>query len=295
MLYKQIAQNKRKTAILMVVFVIILALVGAGISYLVGVKPTFGISWAIIGSIIYLFIVLLDPASLVMSLNHAQPIHEQDDPELWHVVEDMAMVAQVPMPNIYLINDKSPNAFATGRDPKHSSIAVTSGLRERLDRSELEGVIGHEISHIKNYDIIVSTVGVVLVGVISFLSDIGSRLIWWGIDNDDDDNNSILVTIFKIVSVIFVLLLGPIAAILAQMALSRNREFLADASSVKLTRNPQGLITALEKISNSAPMKQADRSSAGLYIEDPFKTKSFSRLLDTHPPTEERIARLKKM
>lgn len=295
MLYQQIARNKRKTATLLVVFIIILALVGAGIGYLLGSRPLTGVIWAVIASIIYLLIVLHNPANLVMSLNHAQEIDEQQDPELWHIVQDMAMVAQVPMPKVYIINDDSPNAFATGRDPKHSSVAVTSGLRKMLDRSELEGVLGHEISHIKNYDILVSTIGVVLVGVISFLSDWGSRLIWWGVDKDDDDDNSIFSIIFKIVAIAFVLILGPLAAALAQMALSRNREFLADASSVKLTRNPQGLITALQKISNSEPMKAADRSSAGLYIEDPFKKRSFNSLFDTHPPTEERIRRLKQM
>ena len=296
MLYQQIAQNKRKTAFLMITFVIILALVGAGIGYLIGGKPLIGIIWAVIGRVIYLFIVLRNPANLVMNLNHAQEIHEQDDPELWHIIEDMAMVAQVPMPRVYIINDESPNAFATGRDPQHSSVAVTSGLRKRLDRSELEGVLGHELSHIKNYDILVSTIGVVLVGVISFLSDLGSNLIWWGgLGKDDDDDDNILTMVLKIVSILFVLILGPIAAALAQMALSRNREFLADASSVKLTRNPQGLIRALEKISNSQPMKKADRSSAGMYIEDPFKKRSFNSLFDTPPPTEERIKRLKKM
>lgn len=296
MLYQQIARNKRKTAFLMIAFIIILALVGAGIGYLTGGKPLIGIIWAIIGSLIYLLIVLRNPANLVMSLNHAQEIHEQDDPELWHIVEDMTMVAQVPMPRVYIIDDESPNAFATGRDPQHSSVAVTRGLRERLDRSELEGVLGHEISHIKNYDILVSTIGVVLVGVISFLSDLGSNLIWWGFDkNDDDNDDNVLAIVFKVVSILFVLILGPIAAVLAQMALSRNREFLADASSVKLTRNPQGLITALEKISDSQPMKKADRSSAGLYIEDPFKKRSFNSLFDTHPPTKERIKRLKEM
>lgn len=296
MLYQQIARNKRKTAILMIIFIIILALVGAGIGYLLGNRPLTGVIWAIIASLIYLLIVLRNPANLVMSLNHAQEIDEQQDPELWHIVQDMAMVAQVPMPRVYIINDASPNAFATGRDPKHSSVAVTSGLRKMLDRSELEGVLGHEISHIKNYDILVSTIGVVLVGVISFLSDWGSHLIWWGVDKDDDDNdNNVFAIVFKIVAIAFVLILGPLAAALAQMALSRNREFLADASSVKLTRNPQGLITALQKISNSEPMKAADRSSAGLYIEDPFKKKSFSSLFDTHPPTEERIRRLKQM
>ncbi|CCI81448.1 zinc metalloprotease HtpX [Lactobacillus hominis] len=300
MLYQQIAQNKRKTAFLLIIFIIILALVGAGLGYMINNEPLVGIIWAVIGSLIYLFIVLQNPANLVMDLNHAQEIKEQDDPELYHVVQDMALAAQVPMPRVYLINDPSPNAFATGRDPKHSSVAVTKGLREKLNREELEGVLGHELSHVRNYDILVSTIGVVLVAVISFIASFASRYFWWfgPSDSRDDDRESsnAIEMIFKLVAIVFVLILGPLAASLAQMALSRNREYLADAGSVELTRNPQGLISALEKISNSGPMKQADRSSAGMYIENPFKNgHGFSSLFDTHPPTSERIKRLEKM
>lgn len=300
MLYNQIAQNKRKTAFLLIIFVLILALVGAGLGYMIGNEPVVGIIWAVIGSLIYLAIVLHNPANLVMDLNHAQEIKESDDPELWHIVEDMALVAQVPMPRVYIIDDPSPNAFATGRDPKHSSVAVTRGLRERLNREELEGVLGHELSHVRNYDILVSTIGVVLVAVISFIASFASRYFWWfgpsSRDDDRDNNSSAIEMIFKLVAIVFVLILGPLAASLAQMALSRNREYLADAGSVELTRNPQGLISALKKISDSGPMKQADRSSAGMYIENPFKNgHGFSSLFDTHPPTSERIKRLEKM
>lgn len=167
-----------------------------------------------------------------------------------------------------------------------------------MNREELEGVLGHEISHIRNYDILVSTVAAVLVGVISYLSGIASRYIWW-IDDDrdrDNDNGNTIVVIFKIVAIIFVLILGPICASLAQMALSRNREYLADASSVELTRNPHGLISALAKIDGSDPMKTADPSSAGMYIEDPLRKRhGFSHLFDSHPATSERIKRLEKM
>ena len=234
-----------------------------------------------------------DPANMVMSLNHAQEIHEQDNPQLWHIIEDMAMVGRVPMPRVFIINDPSPNAFATGRDPDHSAVAVTQGLLDMMDREELEGVLGHEISHIRNYDIRLSTIAVVLVGVISFLSGLASRFIWFGGSDDDDDNNNAFEMIFKVVAIVFVLILGPLSASLAQMALSRNREFLADASSVELTRNPQGLISALEKIEGSQPIKQADRSSSGMYIENPFKHSG--SLFDTHPPTAERIKRLQQM
>ena len=293
MLYQQIARNKRKTVVVMAAFVIILTLVGAGFGYFFSNTPWTGIFIALIGSLTYLFLVMRDPANMVMSLNHAQEIHEQDNPQLWHIVEDMAMVGRVPMPRVFIINDPSPNAFATGRDPDHSAVAVTQGLLDMMDREELEGVLGHEISHIRNYDIRLSTIAVVLVGVISFLSGLASRFIWFGGSDDDDDNNNAFEMIFKVVAIVFVLILGPLSASLAQMALSRNREFLADASSVELTRNPQGLISALEKIEGSQPMKQADRSSSGMYIENPFKHSG--SLFDTHPPTAERIKRLQQM
>lgn len=293
MLYQQIARNKRKTVVVMAAFVIILTLVGAGFGYLFSNTPWTGIFIALIGSLTYLFLVMRDPANMVMSLNHAQEIHEQDNPQLWHIVEDMAMVGRVPMPRVFIINDPSPNTFATGRDPDHSAVAVTQGLLDMMDREELEGVLGHEISHIRNYDIRLSTIAVVLVGVISFLSGLASRFIWFGGSDDDDDNNNAFEMIFKVVAIVFVLILGPLSASLAQMALSRNREFLADASSVELTRNPQGLISALEKIEGSQPMKQADRSSSGMYIENPFKHSG--SLFDTHPPTAERIKRLQQM
>lgn len=284
MLYQQIARNKRKTAFLLVIFVIILALVCGGLGYLINGEPFFGIAIALIGSLIYLFIVLQNPGNLVMSMNHGREIHEEDDPELWHIVEDMALAGQVPMPRVFIIDDPSPNAFATGRDPKHSYVAVTTGLRERLNR------ISHEISHIRNYDILVSTIGVALAVVISFISNFASRIWWWGGNSDRDDRDSSpLEANFKVVAIVFTLILGP----LAQMALSRNREYLADAGSVELTRNPQGLISALEKISNSEPMKDPDPSSAGLYIENPLHNRGLSSLFDTHPPTADRIKRLK--
>lgn len=297
MLYQQIARNKRKTIVVMALFVIILILVGAGFGYIFSDNPWAGIGIAGIGSIVYMFLVMENPANMVMSLNHAREIQEKDNPQLWHIVEDMAMVARVPMPRVFIIPDKSPNAFATGKDPEHSAVAVTEGLLAMMNREELEGVLGHEISHIRNYDIRLSTIAVVLVGIISFLSGVASRFIWWGGSSrrsEEEGNSNALVMIFKVVAIGFVFILGPLSATLAQMALSRNREYLADAGSVELTRNPQGLITALIKIENSGPMKKADRSSSGMYIENPFNHKGGS-LFDTHPPTSQRIARLEKM
>lgn len=296
MLYQQIARNKRKTVFVLFIFFLILSLAGAGIGYLVADEPTVGLIIALIAAVIYLLIVLSNPANMVMSLNHAREIHEQDNPELWHIVEDIALVAQVPMPRVYIINDPSPNAFATGRDPKHASVAVTQGLLDMMNREELEGVLGHELSHVKNYDILLSTIALVLVAVISFIANWGTRLIWWGSDSDDNDNDGWIILAIRIALTIFTVILAPIAATLAQLALSRNREYLADASSVKLTRNPQGLISALEKISHSKPMKKADPSSSGLYIANPFgRKKSWHNLWDTHPATSDRIKRLENM
>ncbi|MBA1392462.1 zinc metalloprotease HtpX [Lactobacillus sp. XV13L] len=298
MLFQQIARNKRKTVGIMIMFTIISALVGAGLGYIFSDRPVLGLVIALAASVIYMLIILPNPANMVMSLNHAREVTEADNPELWHVVQDMALVGRVPMPRVFIIADKSPNAFATGRDPDHSAVAVTQGLLDMMNREELEGVLGHEISHIRNYDILVSTVAAVLVGVISFLSGMASRFIWWGDGdrNSDNDSDNSFVMIFKVVAIVFVLILGPICASLAQMALSRNREYLADASSVELTRNPQGLISALEKIDGASPMKKADPSSAGMYIEDPLRKKhGFTHLFDSHPPTEDRIKRLEKM
>lgn len=298
MLFEQISRNKRRTALILTIFVLILALVGAAVGYFVADSMIAGIIIAVIGTGIYLAIVLHDPAQLVMSMNNAEEIHEQDNPELWHIVEDMAMVARVPMPRVYIIDDASPNAFATGRDPEHASVAVTRGLLEMMNREELEGVLGHELSHVRNYDILVSTIAIAMLTVITLLTDFTSHyLFWFGgsrRDRDDDDNDNKNLEIIKIVLFVITILLAPLAATLINLALSRNREYLADAGSVELTRNPHGLISALKKIENSQPMENVSSSSRALYIEDPVK-KEHSSLFDTHPPTSERIKRLEQM
>ena len=298
MLFEQISRNKRRTALILTIFVLILALVGAAVGYFVADSMIAGIIIAVIGTGIYLAIVLHDPAQLVMSMNNAEEIHEQDNPELWRIVEDMAMVARVPMPRVYIIDDASPNAFATGRDPEHASVAVTRGLLEMMNREELEGVLGHELSHVRNYDILVSTIAIAMLTVITLLTDFTSRyLFWFGgsrRDRDDDDNDNKNLEIIKIVLFVITILLAPLAATLINLALSRNREYLADAGSVELTRNPHGLISALKKIENSQPMENVSSSSRALYIEDPVK-KEHSSLFDTHPPTSERIKRLEQM
>ncbi|MDK1727195.1 zinc metalloprotease HtpX [Dellaglioa algida] len=298
MLYDQIAQNKRKTVYVLIGFVLLMVAIGAAVGYVFFNSAISGLLMAMVIAVVYMGLMISQSTSVVMSMNHATEVKSVEDaPELWHVVEDMAIVGQVPMPKVFIIEDASPNAFATGNNPEHAAVAATTGLLNRLNREELEGVMAHEISHVRNYDIRLSTIALALSAAISLLVNIGMNSFWWGggrrRSNDDREGGGSLEIILMILSVLLVVL-GPIAATIAQLALSRNREYLADASAVELTRNPQGLIHALEKISNSEPMERADPSSAALYISNPLKKKT-SGLFQTHPPMEDRIARLEAM
>lgn len=298
MLFQQIARNKRRTIYVMIGFSLLVLLIGGALGYFFYDSAISGIIMAAVVAGIYMIMMISQSTSVVMRMNHAHEVTEAQQPELWHIVEDMALVGKVPMPKVFIIDDPSPNAFATGNDPKHAAVAVTGGIMERLNREEMEGVLGHEISHVRNYDIRLQTIALALSAAISMLVNIGMNSFWWGggrrRNNNDSEGGNIQI-ILLILSVVLIIL-GPLAASIAQMALSRNREYLADASSVELTRNPQGLITALEKISDSKPMQAADPTSAALYISDPLKKKGgLSHLFDTHPPIEDRIARLQKM
>lgn len=300
MLFEQIRQNKRRTIYVLVGFILLVMAIGAAVGYVFFNSSIVGLVMALVIAVVYSFIMIGNSTNVVMSMNHAQEITSAEQaPMLWHTVEDMAMVAQVPMPRVFIIDDPSPNAFATGNDPQHAAVAATTGILRVLSREELEGVIGHEMSHVRNYDIRLQTIALALSAAISLLVNIGMNSFWWGggrRDRDNDNNGGGYLQIIMIIVSILLVILGPLAASIAQMALSRNREYLADAGSVELTRNPQGLISALRKISSSEPMQAADASSAALYISDPFKKKrSFSHLFDTHPPIEDRIERLEKM
>ncbi|MHA8137850.1 zinc metalloprotease HtpX [Lactobacillaceae bacterium Scapto_B20] len=298
MLYEQIAQNKRKTIYVLIGFMMLVLAVGAAAGVLLFHNPVAGALIAIVVGAIYTLIMISQSIDIVMMMNHGHEItSDQQAPELWHVVSDMALVARIPMPRVFIVEDDSPNAFATGKSPKDSAVAVTTGLLDILNREELEGVIAHEVSHIRNYDIRVSTIGLALSAAISMIVDFGMHFLWFGGGSRRDDENKD-TGIIEIIASVVIIILGPIAATIAQMALSRNREYLADASGVELTRNPMGLINALEKISGGKPMQDVGPNSAGLYIEDPYHGKhkfSFSKLFDTHPPIADRIARLEKM
>ena len=297
MLYNQISSNKRRTVVLLIVFFILLAAIGAAVGYLWLGDMTFGVVIAVIIGAIYAMSMIFQSTNVVMSMNHAREVTEQEAPQLYHIVEDMAMVAQIPMPRVFIIEDQSLNAFATGSSPENAAVAATTGLLAVMNREELEGVIGHEVSHIRNYDIRISTIAVALASAITLLSSLGSRMIWFGggrrRSDDRDNGTGLLVFLFSILS----LILAPLAATLVQLAISRQLEYLADASSVELTRNPQGMINALQKLQQSAPMQQpVDAASAALYINDPIKKEErLTSLFSTHPSISDRIERLRQM
>ncbi|WP_295731738.1 zinc metalloprotease HtpX [uncultured Limosilactobacillus sp.] len=297
MLYQQIARNKRMTIVVMTGFTALVALVGAAVGYLFAGTATGGIVIALVIALIYISVMVGQSTEVVMRMNHAREIHSADEaPELWHVVEDMAMVAQVPMPRVFIIDDPSPNAFATGNNPEHAAVAATTGLLQMMNREELEGVMGHEMSHVRNYDIRLQTIALALASAIGALTGFVSHFWWFGGSNRDDDRDgSGVIAVF---GSILLIILAPLAASIAQMALSRNREYLADAGSVELTRNPHGMISALTKLKNAQPMRDPDPNSSALYISDPEKNgkkRWFSHLFDTHPPLDDRIARLQRM
>lgn len=297
MLFEQIAANKRRTWFLLVAFFALLALIGAATGYLWMNSPLGGVIIAFIIGLIYAITMIFQSTEVVMSMNGARQVSEQEAPELYHIVQDMAMVAQVPMPRVYIVEDDSPNAFATGSNPENAAVAATTGLLKLMNREELEGVIGHEVSHIRNYDIRISTIAVALASAITMISSIAGRMMWYGggrrrNDRDDDSGLGLLMLVFSLIAII----LAPLAATLVQLAISRQREFLADASSVELTRNPQGMIRALQKLDNSEPMhRHVDDASAALYIIDPKKKGGLQKLFYTHPPISERVERLRKM
>ena len=299
MLYKQIASNKRKTWVLLIVFFLLLAIVGYAVGFLFMNSGIWGVTVAMIIGLIYALTMIFQSTEIVMSMNGAREVDRNEEPVLYHVVEDMAMVAQIPMPRVYVIDDPGLNAFATGSNPQNAAVAATSGLLEIMNREELEAVIGHEVSHIRNLDIRISTIAVALASAITLLSSMAGRMMWWGgasrsrRSNDRDGGG---LEIILLVLSLLAIVLAPLAATLVQLAISRQREFLADASSVELTRNPQGMINALLKLENSQPMSHhVDDASSALYINDPQKPGVLKKLFYTHPPISERIERLKHM
>jgi heat shock protein HtpX len=291
--YTQIDSNIRKTWILFSSFLIIIIGLGWFLSYYFNEQLVLFI--AVFISVFMSFISYWYSDKIVLAISRAKPLAHNENPELYHIVENLCITAGLPVPKIYLIDEPASNAFATGRNPKNAVVAVTRGLLNTLDRTELEGVIAHELSHVGNRDILLQTVVVVLVGSISMIADIFIRGRLFRGRKSDSEGGGQAQAIFMIIGLVFVIL-SPIIAKLIQLAISRKREFLADASGALLTRYPEGLASALEKISrNPIPLRTATNATAHLYISNPLKNKGLAKLFMTHPPVEERIKRLREM
>lgn len=295
-IYSSISKNKWKSWVIILLFIIF----ATSIAYVIGRATDNGMGYVYLAmpiALVYSFISFFFSDKLVLATSRAKEIKKSDNPKLYRIVENLCIAEGLPMPKIHIINDAAPNAFATGRDPKHASVAATTGLLERLSDVELEGVMAHEISHIKNFDIRLLAITAVLVGFIAIITDIFMRsLFWGGVNRDRDSRGS---AFFLIVGVILAII-APIIASLIQLAVSRKREFLADASGALITRYPEGLASALEKIaSDPKPLRSATNGTAHLFISNPFKDKKaksfFTGLFNTHPPMEERVRILREM
>ena len=285
-MYKQIAANKRNTILIMIGFVVVIAALGALFAYLF--DDWWISAWVLIVAVIYAVVQYFLSASLAVAMTGAKEIHKKDHPRLYNTVENLTITAGLPMPKVYIINDPAPNAFATGRDPKHAIVAATTGLLDIMDNKELTAVMAHELSHVKNYDIRVSMITFGLVCVVGLIADLGTRMIFLTRARDDEDNSPIGLIVMLLVSI-----LAPVAASLAQFAVSREREYLADASAVQLTRYPEGMISALKKLDTHArPMKRQNPATEALYINNPLRKSAVNTLFSTHPPIEKRIERL---
>jgi heat shock protein HtpX len=303
--YEAQSANKTKSTIIVIVFFVFVALavyiLSQAFGYYMGYEPG-GLGFvglALIVSGLMSFGSYWFSDKIVLAISGARPADRKKDFNFYTVAENLAIGVGLPKPKLYVINDSAPNAFATGRDPKHAVVCATTGLLDKLNRTELEGVIAHELSHIKNYDTRLQSVVAVMVGLVALMGDWFLRMRWTGRRDSKDNGN--LGAVIIILGIIFAIL-SPIIAQLIQLAISRRREFMADTGSVKITRQPSGLISALEKIStDTEPLEAANKATAHLYIINPFKSNIkgernwFSNLFNTHPPTKERIKILKQM
>lgn len=289
-MYSEIAANKRKTVLLIAVFLIIIGtLAYFGGVYFGDFSITIGV---IIGSLIYVLFSYFGSAKAALAFNGAKEIQKPDNPRLWRTVENLAITEGLPMPKVYIMEDPALNAFATGRDPDHASVAITTGLLNALDDTELEGVMAHELAHVKNYDIRVSIVVFGLVAVISILADVFLRVSIFGGNRRSENGGGSIMFALGIVAMI----LAPIVAALIQAAVSRKREYLADATGALTTRYPEGLASALEKIkAGNTATKRQNTSTAHLFFANPMKGKSLTSMFSTHPPVDDRISKLRNM
>ena len=292
-IYTQADKNTRLTWIYITGFLIFV--IAVGYVFAGAMRNSLILYIAVAFSIIISFISYWWSDKIVLTMSKAKPVTHDNAKEIYHLVENLCITAGLPVPKIYIIEDSAPNAFATGRNPEHGVICLTTGIIDKLEKSELEGVIAHELSHIGNKDILLSTVVVVMVGFVTLLADWFRNWTIFGGRRSNDNENGQMQLILMIVAIVLSIL-APIAALLMQLAISRKREFLADADGVLLTRYPEGLARALEKISaDPQPLKEANRATAHLFIANPFRGKKVSKLFMTHPPIEERVKLLRGM
>jgi heat shock protein HtpX len=300
------AANKRNSVILVILFVFFITILGGVLGWALFGDPRMAIPSILLALVVSLVMALIGyytgPAA-VLSLSGAQPIAKEDDPQLYNIVEELSLASGLPIPALYIINTDAMNAFATGRDPQHAAVAVTRGLRDRLTRDELQGVIAHELSHVQNYDIRFMTLMSVLVGVVVLLSNIGMRSMFYGGNRrsrDSEGRGSNPLAIILVILAIVLAILAPIFAKLIQLAVSRQREYLADAAAARLTRYPEGLARALERLAaDENELPTASGATAHLYITEPLMARGRraggSGMWSSHPPIEERVARLRSI
>lgn len=270
----------------MILFVMFIAVIAGLFAYFM--KDVWVAVWTIIIAIVYAVIQYFAAGSIATTMAGAKEIEKKDNPRFYNIVENLSITTGLPMPKVYIIEDPAPNAFATGRDPKHAVVAATTGLIDIMDNKELEAVMAHEMSHVKNYDIRVSMIVFGLVCVVGLISDLGFRMMFYGNRRRNEEGSPVGYVMMLVVAI-----LAPICASIAQMAVSRQREYLADASAVNITRYPEGMISALKKLeSHSQPMKRQNSAAASMYINNPLRKGFLSNLFSTHPPIEKRIERL---
>ncbi|MDZ4824970.1 MAG: M48 family metalloprotease [Actinomycetota bacterium] len=301
-MYEQIAANKRRSAFLIFIFALIVAGVVVAINFLIS-GGVVGFVIAAVIAITLSFVSYFNSDKVALRMSRAHPADPREYARYHNLVEGLCIASGLPKPALYIVDDAAPNAFATGRNPRHAALAVTTGLLEKMNRVELEAVLAHELSHVKNYDVLVMTIAVTMVGIIALMADFFLRFMFWGgmRNNRDNQNNSPLGPLFGIIGVVL-LVFAPIIARLMQFAVSRQREYLADASGVQLTRYPPGLISALKKLKDDTTVVHAaSKATAHLWIEEPLEVEKqsistkFNRMFASHPPIDDRIAALEAM
>lgn len=286
-MYSNIAANKRKTVYMFILFIVFVTALAWLFSLYLG--NTMITPYVMTGAGIYALITYYAGAKMAIAVNGAKEIQKRDFPQYYRIVENLAITNGMPMPKVYVMDDPSPNAFATGRDPKHAIVCATTGLLEVMNKQELEGVMAHEMGHVKNFDIRVSMYAFALVSVVSLIADFIMHMLWFGGNNDRDRNPVVMV------AGIVAMVIAPIAAGLIQSAISRRREYLADATGAMTTRHPEALASALEKIGAfGSTLKKQNTSTAHLFFSNPLSKKSFMNMFSTHPPIEDRVRILRE-